>query len=89
MGRQDFSIKLSAAEAEWILSGFAKICTKINSEKELIDVFASAKSLGLNAHLITDSGKTEFNGVATNTCCAIGPDYADKIDKITGKLELY
>jgi len=38
--------------------------------------------------LITDSGKTEFHGQPTRTCLAIGPDVADKIDPITGQLEL-
>jgi len=32
--------------------------------------------------------ETEFHGVPTNTCLAIGPDLAEKIDSITGDLEL-
>lgn len=40
-------------------------------------------------NLITDSGLTEFGGVPTKTVCAIGPDYDEKIDKITGHLKLY
>lgn len=39
-------------------------------------------------HLITDSGKTEFHGEPTDTCLAIGPGEADKIDEITGHLQL-
>ena len=42
----------------------------------------------LEVHLITDSGKTEFYGEPTRTCLAIGPDEADKIDAITGDLQL-
>jgi PTH2 family peptidyl-tRNA hydrolase len=38
--------------------------------------------------LIIDSGKTEFGGVPTKTCLAIGPDYSEKIDKVTGNLKL-
>ncbi|MCA9071910.1 MAG: hypothetical protein KDA84_23440, partial [Planctomycetaceae bacterium] len=36
----------------------------------------------------THSCKTEFHGVPTPTCLAIGPAGADKIDEITGKLQL-
>ncbi len=38
--------------------------------------------------LITDAGRTEFHGEPTNTTLAIGPDYSEKIDKITGGLPL-
>lgn len=40
-------------------------------------------------HLITDGGLTEFGGVPTRTCLGIGPDYDDRIDPVTGDLELY
>lgn len=38
--------------------------------------------------LIENSGLTEFHGVKTKTCCAIGPWWSYDIDLITGKLEL-
>ena len=38
--------------------------------------------------LITDAGKTEFHGVATKTCCAVGPAWAEDVDAITGALPL-
>jgi PTH2 family peptidyl-tRNA hydrolase len=41
------------------------------------------------AHLITDRGLTEFGGTPTRTCLAVGPDYDDRIDPVTGDLELY
>jgi PTH2 family peptidyl-tRNA hydrolase len=74
---------------EWIESGFTKVCVRVDSEEQLLEVYQRAKDAGLAAHLITDSGKTEFDGVPTKTCCAIGPDYSDRIDKVTGHLELY
>jgi PTH2 family peptidyl-tRNA hydrolase len=39
--------------------------------------------------VINDSGKTEFGGVPTKTCLALGPDLAERIDALTGHLELY
>ncbi len=81
-------VKLDDAEQQWIESGFAKICCRVESEEELLEVFQKAKVAGLTVHMITDSGKTEFDGVPTKTCLAIGPDYNDKIDPITGHLKL-
>ena len=43
----------------------------------------------LVVHLITDHGLTEFGGVPTRTCLAVGPDYDDLIAPVTGDLELY
>lgn len=79
----------SNEEYQWLESGFTKICLKVNSEEELIKIYNDAKSLGLEVHLVTDSGKTEFNGVPTKTCLAIGPDKSELIDKVTGHLVLY
>ena len=59
-----------------------------DSEEELMGIHDKALDAGLEVHLITDSGKTEFHGEATDTCLAIGPDEAEKIDEITGNLEL-
>jgi PTH2 family peptidyl-tRNA hydrolase len=46
------------------------------------------KLAGIKHHVVTDSGLTEFGGVPTKTCVAIGPDKSSKIDIITGGLEL-
>lgn len=81
--------KFNKEETEWLLGPFTKVCLRVETEEELIDVYKNAKSAGLNAELITDSGKTEFGGVPTKTCCAIGPNKALDIDEITGELKLY
>jgi PTH2 family peptidyl-tRNA hydrolase len=73
---------------EWLNGLFTKICVRCDSEEELDALHEQAKSLGLINCLITDSGKTEFNGVPTKTCLAIGPDTEEKIDAITGSLKL-
>jgi peptidyl-tRNA hydrolase, PTH2 family len=39
-------------------------------------------------YLITDAGHTEFKGVPTKTCLAIGPNDVDEIDVVTGHLKL-
>lgn len=72
----------------WLSSSFAKIALVVESEDELLDLYAKAKAKSLITALITDSGKTEFGGVPTNTVVAIGPDEAEAIDAITGHLKL-
>ena len=76
------------AQREWLTGAFAKVCCRLDSEEELMAIHDKALEAGLEVHLITDSGKTEFHGEPTNTCLAIGPDEAKKIDKITGHLQL-
>lgn len=72
----------------WLTGAFAKVCCRVNSEEELMEIHDNAMDAGLEVHLITDSGKTEFRGEPTRTCIAIGPDDAEKIDAITGHLQL-
>jgi PTH2 family peptidyl-tRNA hydrolase len=78
----------SEAERAWLTGSFAKVCCRVDSEDELMAIHSNAQEAGLEVHLITDSGKTEFHGEPTNTCLAIGPDDAEKIDAITGHLQL-
>ena len=78
----------SDVQRVWLTGAFAKVCCRVNSEEELMQLHDKAKEAGLEVHLITDSGKTEFHGIPTRTCLAIGPDLAEKIDAVTGHLEL-
>ncbi len=71
----------------WRAEGMAKIVVKVKDDKELIKYFQKAKDEGLTASLITDAGKTVILP-GTKTTAAIGPDEAEKVDKITGKLAL-
>lgn len=72
----------------WLLGDYKKICVSVNSEQELIDLCEQAKAQDLPYRLQHDIGLTEFNGVRTVTCCAIGPGPSDVIDTITGHLPL-
>lgn len=71
----------------WFNEGMTKITVRVDSEGELLDVVAKAKSAGLTVELVRDAGLTEFKE-PTLTCCAIGPGTAEDIDKITGHLKL-
>jgi PTH2 family peptidyl-tRNA hydrolase len=74
---------------EWLRGGQTKVCLQIHSEKELLELHKKAKEMGLTSNIITDAGRTEFGGVPTKTCMAIGPNKSKDIDKVTGDLKLY
>ncbi len=84
------SLRLRQGEPwyEWINGQFAKIVVYVEDEQELFELRNKAEKAKITHALITDSGKTEFHGISTNTALAIGPDWAAKIDKITGDLPL-
>ncbi len=83
------SCHLTEAEWQWTDGNFRKICCVVNSEDELLELAAKAKAAGLVCEVIEDTGLTEFGGVPTLTALAIGPDYDEKIDPVTGNLKLY
>ena len=94
-GREAKKIRemFSKEEMEWMTEvpgekSFAKIVVQVDSEEELDKIYEKAKAAGLETHLITDSGATEFHGIPTKTCVGIGPDAEDKINAITGELKL-
>lgn len=72
----------------WLNGPFAKIVVRVGSEEELRALTDEANRRGLLTSLIVDAGRTEFNGVPTVTCGAIGPDEEDAIDPVTGHLKL-
>lgn len=82
------NIPLTPQTKDWIRGNFKKVCVYVNSEVELLELHKKAQEAGIITALITDSGLTEFNGVPTNTCIAVGPDFEDKVDTITGGLPL-
>lgn len=73
---------------EWLTHGMTKICVRVESEAELLEIARKAQEGELTVHVITDAGHTEFGGVPTRTCLALGPDEEEKIDAITGHLKL-
>jgi len=73
---------------EWLAGAFTKICVSVDSEDELLLVYGKAQITNQICAIIEDSGLTEFNGVPTLTCCAIGPATKEELQNITGNLKL-
>ena len=82
------TIELDAATAAWLGGRFTKVCVAVDSEAALDAIVERARAAKLPCALITDAGVTEFHGVATKTCCAIGPAWSDEVDAVTGTLPL-
>lgn len=82
------SAVVKSALEQWLSGKFTKICVYVESEEELLDIYKKAIDNGVLTSLIQDAGLTEFGGVPTYTCVAVGPDLPEVVDVITGKLKL-
>ena len=88
MKKFTFYYKMNLSWDNWLNGRFTKVVLSCDSEQELLELYQKAKDSNLPCALITDAGLTEFNGVPTNTCIAIGPAEPEEINIITGHLKL-
>ena len=72
---------------KWRSGGSKKVILKVKDLLDLLKYQKNAQKAGLKTALIKDAAITFFEE-PTITCLAIGPDDAEKIDKITGKLKI-
>lgn len=82
------TLALTPAMEDWLGGRFTKVCVSVDSEAALDEVCRRAEEAGVPWAVIVDSGKTEFHGVPTKTCAAIGPAWVDEVDAVTGQLGL-
>lgn len=73
---------------DWLTGSFTKIVVYVKSEEKLMQLYEKVQKAGLRVSLIIDNGTTEFGGVKTKTCIAIGPHSAERIDPFTKKYPL-
>ena len=64
------------------------VVLQANSEAHLEALQKTASRLGLQVSDVRDEGLTEVED-ETFTALAIGPDLSEKVNKVTGELELY
>ena len=76
------------AVLEWLSGRFTKIAVGVGSYEELMEVVENAQDVDLITSVIEDAGLTEFAGVVTVTCAAIGPATSEELEEITGHLKL-
>lgn len=84
-----FVISLTEPMRAWLAGRFTKVCVSVDSEAALDAVVERARAAGVPVALIVDAGQTEFHGVPTKTCCAVGPAWVEDVDAITGALTLF
>jgi PTH2 family peptidyl-tRNA hydrolase len=83
-----FAIPLNPALSMWLGGRFTKVCVSVDSEAALDAIVERARAAGVPCALVVDAGHTEFHGVPTKTCCAVGPAWSEAVDAITGDLPL-
>jgi PTH2 family peptidyl-tRNA hydrolase len=83
-----YSIHVWPAAAAWLGGRFTKVCVSVDSEAALDAIVERARAANVPCALIVDAGATEFHGVPTKTCCAVGPAWTEDVDAITGALPL-
>lgn len=72
----------------WEFCGQPKVVLQVETETELKNLYAHAKSLGIISSIIHDAGRTQVSPNST-TVVGIGPGPKSIIDQITGHLKLY
>lgn len=72
----------------WLATSFTKVVLYCDNEEHLRELQDKACNQMLPNALITDNGKTWFNGNATPTALAIGPWHSKIINLVTGDLKL-
>lgn len=85
---RSFYCDVDSALNLWLEGAFTKIVVGVNSEEELLSLYQKTLDSGILCSLIKDNGVTEFHGVATYTAVALGPDYPEVLDNLTGHLKL-
>lgn len=90
---EEYNLSFSDSEndkelKEWLNGSFTKIVVYVKNEQKLMQLYEKVQKAGLRVSLIIDNGTTEFGGVKTKTCIAIGPHSAERIDPFTKKYPL-
>lgn len=83
-----FTFAVTEPMAAWLGGRFTKVCVGVTSLAELEAVVERARAAGVPCALVVDAGATEFHGIPTPTCCAVGPAWTEDVDAITGALPL-
>ena len=76
------------AKRNWRGSGQTKIVLGIDGEASIHELAERAQLAGLPYATVTDAGRTELDP-GTMTAIGIGPASDDRIDAVTGHLDLY
>lgn len=71
----------------WEWRGQAKVCLKVESEGEMLALYATARQIDLPAYVVSDAGRTQI-AAGSRTVLAIGPAPVETINVVSGHLKL-
>lgn len=74
---------------DWIHGSFAKVILGVKNESQLLKYKKIAEENDIPFALITDEGRTCFDGEPTITCLGVGPYDNEILDKFFKRLRLY
>jgi len=77
----------AAVDASELAEGAKKVALQVGSLEELEELAERAEELGIVHVVIWDRGLTEVPPGTTTAVC-IGPDRAERVDRVTGNLKL-
>jgi PTH2 family peptidyl-tRNA hydrolase len=77
----------ASARRAWKDGGQKKIVLQVKTLSEMYELKMDAEAAGLPASLITDAGLTEIPP-GTVTALGIGPALSERLDGVTGELQL-
>ena len=72
----------------WEGLGVTKVCVKVDSEEQLLNIAAHAREAGVVFGVVRDAGRTQISA-GTITVLGIGPVPLDVAHQLTGHLKLY
>jgi PTH2 family peptidyl-tRNA hydrolase len=88
MGAISWSNHSRQIAADWMDNDYTKVVLKVETTKNLMDIYNKCIAWKIPCHLVTDIGDTEFNGIPTVTALGIGPYFSEEIDRFTRGLSL-
>lgn len=71
----------------WEVLGQAKVCLRVDSEEEMLELAEKATVHGLINYTVVDAGRTQI-APDSKTVLSIGPAPLKEIDEVTGHLKL-
>jgi len=80
----ELTVKLSPAEAEWLMSGSLANVVGCDNADALHDLIFQANLADVEVH----ASSIDVDGTLTVVCAAFGPSTADELDRIVGNLKL-